>query len=133
MGSRKVLYGELDRSKKIPLTTILRAFGLETNEQIINLFGNSEYLEATFEKDDATDKDDAVKKVYSKLRSGEDNVPAEGARRFIQERFFDDKRYDLQKVGRYKYNIKLDIFQRAKGLRLAEDIIAHEPIFDENR
>ncbi len=131
MGSRKVLYGELDRSKKIPLTTILRAFGLETNEQIINLFGNSEYLEATFEKDDATDKDDAVKKVYSKLRSGEDNVPAEGARRFIQERFFDDKRYDLQKVGRYKYNIKLDIFQRAKGLRLAEDIIAHEPIFDD--
>ncbi len=131
MGSRDVWYAELDRSKKIPLTTVLRAFGLDTNEKIIALFGEDEHFTATFEKDDSTDKDDAVRKVYAKLRIGEENVPADGARHTIQDRLFNDKRYDLQKVGRYKYNIKLDIFQRAKGLTLARDVIAKEDIFDD--
>ncbi len=135
MGSKDVWYAELDRSKKILLTTVLRAFGLETNKQITDLFGKDEHFDATFAKEEATykqtlDKDEAVKIVYSKLRVGEDNVPADGARRLIKERLFDDRRYDLQKVGRYKYNVKLDIFQRAKGLTLAEDVIANEDIYE---
>ena len=81
MGSRDVWYGELDRSKKIPLTTILRAFGLDTNEKITNLFGEDEHFTATFEKDDSTNSEDAVRLVYSKLRVGEENVPTDGARR----------------------------------------------------
>ena len=131
MGSRDVWYAELDRSKKIPLTTVLRAFGLDTNEKIINLFGEDEHFNATFEKDDSTNSEDAVKLVYAKLRVGEENVPTDGARRLLKERFFDDKRYDLQKVGRYKYNIKLDIFQRVKGLTLAQDVVCKDDIFDD--
>ena len=130
MGSKNVLYGKLDRSKKIPLTTVLRAYGLSTNEQIINLFGDSEYMQATFEKDITTNSVDAAIEVYSKLRQGE-KVPVEGARALIVQRLFDDRRYDLQKVGRFKYNTKLDVLQRAKGLTLAQDVVAKEDIFDE--
>ena len=130
MGSKNVLYGKLDRSKKIPLTTILRSYGLSTNEQIIELFGDSEYMQATFEKDVTTNSADAAIEVYSKLRQGE-KVPVEGARALIVQRLFDDRRYDLQKVGRFKYNTKLDVLQRAKGLTLAQDVVANEDIFDE--
>ena len=130
MGSKNVLYGKLDRSKKIPLTTVLRSYGLSTNEQIINLFGDSEYMQATFEKDITTNSADAAIEVYSKLRQGE-KVPVEGARALIVQRLFDDRRYDLQKVGRFKYNTKLDVLQRAKGLTLAQDVVAKEDIFDE--
>lgn len=128
MGSRDVWYGELDRSKKIPLTTILRAFGLDTNKKITDLFGEDEHFTATFEKDDSTNSEDAVRLVYSKLRVGEENVPTEGARHLLRERFFDGKRYDLQKVGRFKYNTKLDVFQRVKGLVLARDVILKEKL-----
>lgn len=130
MGSKNVWYGKLDRSKKIPLTTILRSYGLSTNQQIIDLFGDSEYMQATFEKDTTTDSVEAAIEVYSKLRQGE-KVPVEGARALIVQRLFDDRRYDLQKVGRFKYNMKLDVLQRAKGLTLAQDVIANEDIFDE--
>lgn len=130
MGSKNVWYGKLDRSKKIPLTTVLRSYGLSTNQQIIDLFGDSEYMQATFEKDTTTDSVEAAIEVYSKLRQGE-KVPVEGARALIVQRLFDDRRYDLQKVGRFKYNMKLDVLQRAKGLTLAQDVIANEDIFDE--
>ena len=130
MGSRNVWYGKLDRSKKIPLTTVLRAYGLSSNQQIIDLFGNSEYLEATFEKDVTTNSEEAAIEVYSKLRQGE-KVPADGARSLIIQRLFDDRRYDLQKVGRFKYNTKLDVLQRAKGHTLAQDVVAQEDIFDD--
>lgn len=130
MGSKNVWYGKLDRSKKIPLTTVLRSYGLSTNQQIIDLFGDSEYMQATFEKDTTTNSEEAAIEVYSKLRQGE-KVPVEGARALIVQRLFDDRRYDLQKVGRFKYNMKLDVLQRAKGLTLAQDVIANEDIFDE--
>ncbi len=130
MGSKNVWYGKLDRSKKIPLTTVLRSYGLSTNEQIIALFGDSEYMQATFEKDTTTNSEEAAIEVYSKLRQGE-KVPVEGARALIVQRLFDDRRYDLQKVGRFKYNVKLDVLQRAKGLELAQDVIAEEDIFDD--
>lgn len=130
MGSKNVWYGKLDRSKKIPLTTVLRSYGLSTNQQILDLFGDSEYMQATFEKDTTTDSVEAAIEVYSKLRQGE-KVPVEGARALIVQRLFDDRRYDLQKVGRFKYNMKLDVLQRAKGLTLAQDVIANEDIYDE--
>ena len=129
-GSKDIWYGKLDRSKKIPLTTVLRAYGLSTNKQITDLFGENEYLNATFEKDVTTNSDDAAIEVYSKLRQGE-KVPADGARSLITQRLFDDNKYDLQKVGRFKYNMKLDVLQRAKGLQLAQDVVANEDIFDE--
>ena len=129
-GSRDVWYGKLDRSKKIPLTTLLRAYGLSTNESIINLFGDNEHIRATFEKDITTNSEEAAIEVYSKLRQGE-KVPVDGARTLITQRLFDDQKYDLQKVGRFKYNIKLDVLQRAKGHTLARDVIAPEDIFDE--
>ena len=130
MGSKDIWYGKLDRSKKIPVTTLLRAFGLGSNSLIKNLFGTNDNLEATFEKDKTTDSDEAVVEVYSMLRQGE-IVPAEGAREYIISHLFDDHRYDMQTVGRFKYNLKLDVFNRAKGHKLAEDIIAKEDIFDE--
>lgn len=130
MGSKNVWYGKLDRSKKIPLTTVLRSYGLSTNQQIIDLFGDSDYMQATFEKDITTNSEEAAIEVYSKLRQGE-KVPVEGARALIVQRLFDDRRYDLQKVGRFKYNMKLDVLQRAKGLKLAQDVVAKEDIFDD--
>lgn len=129
-GSKDVWYGKLDRSKKIPLTTILRAYGLSTNQQIIDLFGDNEHLKATFEKDTTTDSEQAAIEVYSKLRQGE-KVPVDGARSLITQRLFDDTKYDLQKVGRFKYNIKLDVLQRAKGHALARDVIALDDVFDD--
>ncbi|MDE5565923.1 MAG: DNA-directed RNA polymerase subunit beta [Anaeroplasmataceae bacterium] len=130
MGSKNVWYGKLDRSKKIPLTTVLRAYGLSTNKQITDLFGDSEYMQATFEKDTTTNSEEAAIEVYSKLRQGE-KVPVEGARALIIQRLFDDRRYDLQKVGRFKYNMKLDVLQRAKGLKLAQNVTATEDIFND--
>lgn len=129
-GSRDVWYGKLDRSKKIPITTLLRAFGLSSNKQITDLYGESPYMTATFEKDTSTNSEDAAIEVYAKLRQGE-KVPVDGARNFIATRLFEDRRYDLQKVGRYKYNIKLDVLERAKGYALAKDIVASDDIFDD--
>ena len=130
MGSKDVWYGKLDRSKKIPLTTLMRAFGVSSDKDIINLFGDNQFIKATLEKDDTTNSEEAVVEVYSKLRQGE-KVPVDGAKEYIVSHLFDDRRYDLQKVGRYKYNLKLDVLARAKGLKLAKDYIAEEDIFDE--
>ena len=129
-GSKDVWYGKLDRSKKIPITTLLRLFGLSTNEQIVNLYGESPFLTATFEKDPTTNSEDAAVEVYAKLRQGE-KVPVEGARTFVATRLFEDRRYDLQKVGRYKYNLKLDVLDRAKGHKLNQDVKANSDIFDD--
>lgn len=129
-GAKDVWYGKLDRSKKIPLTTLLRTYGLSTNEQITDLFGENEHFTATFEKDTTINKDQAAIEVYSKLRQGE-RVPADSARSVIASRFFDDNKYDLQKVGRFKYNMKLDVLQRAKGHTLAQDVIAKADIYDD--
>ena len=121
MGSKDILYAKLDRSKKIPVTTFLRSLGLSNNEDITNLYGNSKFLEETFLKDTTTNSEEAIIEVYSKLRQGE-KVPVDGARELVKNRLFDDKRYDLAKVGRYKFNKKLDVFNRAKGLFLGKDV-----------
>ncbi len=130
MGSKDVWYGKLDRSKKIPLTTIMRALGLSKDKNITDLFGKNEFITATLEKDSTSNSEEAAIEVYSKLRQGE-KVPVDGARQLLVSRLFDDRRYDLQKVGRYKYNLKLGVFNRARGLNLAEDVIAKEDIFND--
>ncbi len=130
MGTRNIWYAKLDRSKKIPLTTFLRAMGLNSNKDITNLFGTSQFLDNTFEKDDSFGSDDALEQLYDKLRPGEKSTP-DGARAYLASRLFDNRRYDLASVGRYKVNKKLDVVSRMYPLtngkyRLAQDIINKE-------
>ena len=131
-GSKDIWYGKIDRSKKILLTTVLKAYGLPSDEAIINLFGDNEHIKATLakESEDVKTSDGAIVEVYKKLRQGE-TVPADGAKEFLAVRLFDENKYDLQTVGRYKYNIKLDVLNRCKGYALAKDVVAKEDIFDE--
>ena len=111
MGSKDVWYAKLDRSNKICLFTFLRALGLQKNADIYNLYGRNKYLEATFQKDDSFGSDDALKCLYEKLRPGE-KANSEGARNYLGSRLFDNRRYDLADVGRYKVNKKLDVLSR---------------------
>ena len=134
MGSKDIWYGKLDRSKKIPLTTFIRALGVKSNPEIIDLFvGKDErrpkkvlqFFNNTFAKDDSFAEDDAIRQLYDVLRPGE-KTSADTARKFIASRLFEVRRYDLANVGRYKINKKLDVVARAVGHTLAEDIINPE-------
>ena len=130
MGSRDIWYAKLDRSKKIPLTTFLRAVGLNSNKEITKLFGTSQFMKNTFEKDDTFGSDDALEELYDKLKPGEKSTP-DGARSYLASHLFDTRRYDLANVGRYKVNKKLDVIARlqeigANNMRLAEDVIDQE-------
>jgi len=132
MGSKDILYAKIDRSKKIYLTTMIKALGLSTENQIFNLFGDNELLKNTFEKDLTLNSEDAMKEVYSKIRQGE-TATLEGARSFFVSRLFDEKRYDLAEVGRFKINQKLDVITRIRQLldrgvevSLAKDIVNNE-------
>ncbi len=131
MGSKDIWYGKLARTKKIPLTTFIRAFGVKSNPEIIDLFvGQDErrpknvlqYFNNTFDKDDYFGEDDSIRALYDVLRPGE-KTSADNARKFIASKLFEVRRYDLAKVGRYKLNKKLDVVARAVGHTLAEDII----------
>mgnify|MGYP002426190247 FL=1 len=125
LGSRNIWYAKLDRSKKIPLTTFIRALGIKRQSEIIELFGDSENMRNTLAKDDSFGEDDAIQKLYERLRPGE-KTSADTARKFIASRLFDVRRYDLANVGRYKVNRKLDVVQRALGCTLVEDLIDKE-------
>ena len=130
MGSRDIWYAKLDRSKKIPLTTFLRAVGLNSNKEITKLFGTCQFMKNTFEKDDTFGSDDALEELYDKLKPGEKSTP-DGARNYLANHLFDTRRYDLANVGRYKVNKKLDVISRLQGIgagncRFAEDIIDSE-------
>ncbi len=120
MGSKDILYAKVDRSKKIYLSTLIKAIGFSTRKQIVDLFGEHEYLENTFEKDLTQNSEEAMKEVYAKIRQGE-TATIEGARSFFVSRLFDEKRYDLASVGRFKINQKLDLVTRIKQL-LEKDI-----------
>lgn len=116
-----VLFVRVDKGKKFPLTTLIRAFGIETDEQIKEIFGESSYVLATLEKDNSTNRTTALIDVYKKLRPGEP-ATVEGAIAHIDNLFFNERTYDLTRPGRYKYNKKLALSSRLAGKTLARPI-----------
>ncbi len=116
-----VLYVRIDKNRKLPVTTFIRSLGIGTNEQIRALFGDDERLSATLEADDAKSVEDALVEVYKKLRPSEP-VTIEGAKAYLDQLFFDPHRYDISRVGRYKYNKKLAIGARIKGNVLSRPV-----------
>ncbi len=123
--SNDCMWVRVDRTRKLPATVLLRAMGLGSNEQIIEHFGDNEYLEATFKKDVATTEEDGLIEIYKRLRPGEPPTE-ESARQLITSLFFDPKRYDLARVGRYKFSKKLALETRITGQIAAENIIDPE-------
>ena len=120
--SKEILYVRIDRTRKVPLTTLLRAFGLSSDEEILNMFDNNEYLKNTIERDSTKSTDEALIEIYEKLRPGEPTT-LDSSKNQLITRFFDNFRYDLAKVGRYKFNQKLNIADRLINNTLAQDII----------
>ena len=120
--SNEVISVRVDRTRKQPVTTLLRALGMGTNEEIISMFGNEPRLINTLEKDTTTNYEEGLKEIYKKLRPGEPPT-VESAQSLFTSMFFDPKRYDLAKVGRYKYNKKLGLYSRIAGVVTNEDII----------
>ena len=109
--ARDVIYVRIDRTRKVPITSLLRALGLSNDEDIYDLFGQDEYLERTIVKDANKNTDEALLDIHSKLRPGEPST-LDSAKNQLIGRFFDAFRYDLAKVGRYKFNRKLDVCDR---------------------
>ena len=120
--ARDILYVRIDRTRKVALTTLLRAFGLSSDDDIYSMFGKDEYLENTISKDSTKNTDEALIEIYEKLRPGEP-ATLDSSKNNIITRFFDEFRYDLAKVGRYKFNRKLNVCDRLLNQTLAEDII----------
>ena len=120
--SNDVFFVRIDRTRKLPVTVLLRAMGLETEPQILGLFGDDERMLQTFTKDPTHNREEALFEIYRKLRPGEPPT-YDSASSLINGLFFDSKRYDLAKVGRYKYNKKLAIGPRVEGHIAGEDII----------
>ena len=123
--SKDILYVRVDRTRKMPITVLLRALGLTTKEDIIDVFGENPYILNTLDKDATETPDEALMEIFGKLRQGEP-ATIEGARNLFSSRFFDPKRYDLANVGRYKFNKKLNVMDRLLGKRLASDIFDGE-------
>lgn len=121
LDAKDIVYVRVDRTRKIPITVILRALGLSTKEQIIEVFGENQFILNTLEKDQTTNSDEALMEIFQKLRQGE-HATIEGARTLFISRFFDPKRYDLAHVGRYKFNKKLNAQERLLNQKLASDI-----------
>ena len=117
-----VLYVKVDRNKKVPITVLIRALGFGTNAEIIDIFGEEPKLLATMEKDTTTNYQEGILELYKKLRPGEP-LSVDSAESLISGMFFDPRRYDLAKVGRYKFNKKLSFKYRIAGQILADDVV----------
>ncbi|MBX5436902.1 MAG: DNA-directed RNA polymerase subunit beta [Alicyclobacillaceae bacterium] len=120
--AKDIVYVRIDRTRKLPITVLLRALGLSSNQDIIRLFGEDEYLQNTLDKDTTDSTERALVEIYERLRPGEPPT-LENARALLASRFFDPKRYDLANVGRYKINKKLHIKDRLLNQRLAETLV----------
>lgn len=123
--ARDVVYVRIDRTRKLPITVLLRALGLSSNQEIIDLIGDNEYLRNTLEKDNLETTEKALLEIYERLRPGEPPT-VENAKSLLESRFFDPKRYDLAHVGRYKTNKKLNIKDRLLNQTLAESLVDRE-------
>ena len=122
-----VVYVRIDRTRKVPLSTLLRAVGLSNDEEIYELFGEDDYLRRTIEKDVNKNTDESLIDIHSKLRPGEPST-LDSAKNQLITRFFDAFRYDLAKVGRYKFNKKLNVLDRLLNQTLAEDIKVNKKV-----
>ncbi len=123
--AKDIVYVRIDRTRKIPVTVLLRALGFGSDQEIIDLLGEDEFLRNTLEKDNTDSPEKALIEIYERLRPGEPPT-IENAKNLIESRFFDPKRYDLASVGRYKINKKLHIKNRLFNQRLAEKIVDAE-------
>ena len=120
-----VIYARVDRTRKLPATVLLRALGLSSNEEILKVFGEHPFVLATLEKDTTHNRDEALIEIYKKLRPGEPPT-LENATQLIEATFFDNRRYDLANVGRYKLNKKLGWRNRLQGTVIAEPLVDME-------
>lgn len=120
--AKDVIYVRIDRTRKIPVTVLLRALGFSTDAEILDLLGEDEYIRNTLDKDNTDSTEKALIEIYERLRPGEPPT-LENARNLLYSRFFDPKRYDLASVGRYKINKKLHIKNRLLNQRLAETLV----------
>ncbi len=120
--SNDVFYVRVDRTRKVPVTAFIRALGVGSNAEIIDLFGEEPKLLASFEKDSSTNYEEGLLELYKKIRPGEP-LSVDSAQSLLSAMFFDPRRYDLAKVGRYKFNKKLHLKNRIKGQTLAEDVV----------
>ena len=120
--SSDVFYVRVDRTRKVPITVLLRALGLGTNDEIREVFGDEPKIEASFAKDTSENYQEGLLELYKKIRPGEP-LSVESAESLINAMFFDPRRYDLAKVGRYKFNKKLLLRNRIRGHELAEDVV----------
>ena len=123
MDSNDVFWVRVDRTRKVPVTVLIRALGVGTNAEIEDMFGESELIRASFAKDTATNVDEGLLDLYKKIRPGEP-LYVDNARSLFDGMLFDPRRYDLAHVGRYKYNKKLQLKRRAAGKLLAEDAVS---------
>ena len=120
--SNDIVYVRIDRTRKLTITTLLRALGFKTDAEIIELLGETEEVLKTIEKDNTGTEEEALIEIYKRLRPGEPPT-VESAKSLLNNLFFDPKRYDLAKVGRYKFNKKLALYNRIVGREAAEDIL----------
>ncbi len=123
--AKDVVHVRIDRTRKLPITVLLRALGFGTDQEIIDLIGDNEYLKNTLEKDNTETSEKALLEIYERLRPGEPPT-VENAKSLLVSRFFDPKRYDLARVGRYKMNKKLHIKERLFNQTLAETLVDEE-------
>jgi len=123
--SNDIFYVRVDRTRKVPVTVLLRALGLGTNQEILDVFGDEPKIMATLAKDVASNSNEGLLELYKKIRPGEP-LAVESAQNLITGMFFDPRRYDLAKVGRYKFNKKLHFRNRISGHVLAEDVVDPE-------
>ena len=121
LDARDVVYVRIDRTRKVPVTTFLRALGLSSDESIKEVFGENRFIDNTLEKDSTKNTDEALIEIYEKLKPGEP-ATLDSAKNQLIVRFFDRFRYDLAKVGRYKFNKKLNVLDRLLGCTLAENL-----------
>ena len=121
--SNDVFYVRVDRTRKVPITVLIRALGIGTNAEIIDLFGEEPKILASFGKDTAENYQEGLLELYKKIRPGEP-LAVDSAESLINSMFFDPRRYDLAKVGRYKFNKKLMLRNRVNGCVLAEDVVS---------
>lgn len=124
--SNDVFYVRVDRTRKVPITVLVRALGVGTNQEILDLFGEEPKIVASFGKDVATNYEQGLLELYKKIRPGEP-LTVDSAESLITAMFFDPRRYDLAKVGRYKFNKKLHFKNRLKGQVLAEAVTFPDP------